>query len=237
MERTVATVIGRGHGGTRAAASWLRLAGFDIGETNNSLDRKPFEAIYRAGKLALSTVPREGDRWLVEVLNENSIPDEWRRLWDGYLAGLGDGLVAWKLPETVFSYPWLARCYPEIAYVIWHRDPRDAILRKHITDDLGRWGLCDWPRLSVMEERALSWSVQFDLVESVPLPPRATKLRLRDFVLRQSEVGQDVARVLGVDRMPTHPVRRETLGRWRSKRGDLARAMPVITRYLPAFSD
>lgn len=239
MGQTIATVIGRGHGGTRAAAGWLRSAGFDIGPTNDSLDRRPFDDLYAAGRLALAAVPQTGPRsWDVAALNESPIPDEWLRLIDRQLARLGDGdLVAWKLPETLFSYPWLARRYPEIAYVVWHQDPRNAILRKHGTDDLGRWGLAGWPEgLQVVEERALSWRVQFDLVEAVPPPPRSVSLRLRDFVLDQPKASARVGGCLGVP-MPPFPARRETLTRWHGRRGEFGRAWDVIAPYLPRFQD
>ena len=237
--QTIATVIGRGHGGTRAAASWIQSAGFDLGKTNESNDRYPFERIYQAGKLAMEQVPQLGpEAWDVAALNTCPIPREWTQLWEEYLHTLGTGdRVVWKLPETLFSYPWLARKFPEIRYLVWHRDPRSAILKKHGTDNLGRWNLKGWPEgLPIIRERALSWVVQYSLVESVPPPPHHFRMNLRDFVHNQAEVRGPVEKLLGVARIPRHPVKTEATSRHKGLGPTLLPAEALIHPYLADFS-
>lgn len=238
MGQTIAALVGRGHGGTRAGASWLRAAGFDIGDTNPSLDRKPFDPIYDAGRMTMQAVRHlGGDRWDLDALNTCPIPRPWIERWETYLHSVtrnGKSLVAWKLPETVLSYPWLVRAFPEVRFVVWHRDPRNAVTGFHITDNMAEWGLCNWPQRGVMQQRALSWLVQFHLLEGAVRPPHWARVRLRDFVAHQPAARRVVGRVVGVP-MPSHPVRREVLDRWSGH--DLQAAMPTIRPVLHHFRE
>lgn len=234
--QTIATVIGRGHGGTRAAASWIQSAGFDLGKTNDSNDRHPFDRVYQAGRMALESVPQLGpEAWDVAALNTCPIPREWVQLWEEYFQTMGTGdRVVWKLPETLFSYPWLVRTFPEIRYLVWHRDPRTAILKKHGTDNLGRWNLKGWPEgMPLMRERALSWVVQYSLVEAVPPPPHHFRMTLSDFVHRQGQARPHVAALLGVEHLPQHAVKPSV-----TKHGKYGEALePALDLIQPYFLD
>jgi hypothetical protein len=179
-----------------------------------------------------------GRTWDLRRLLNCPIPTEWTRLWEEHLHAMLDcdgDLVAWKLPETVFSWPWLVRSFPEVVFVEWHRDPRAAILGSHITDDLSGWGLEGWPSgLPTLEERALSWRVQFQVLTLGPRPPRWVRLRLRDYVLHQAEAGRAVEAVTGVP-MPQAPGNPLAIDRWRSRQQEFGRARDVIAPYLDHF--
>jgi len=242
--QTIATVIGRGHGGTRAAISWLQSAGFDIEcgmGLNNSQDRihrNAYECARIAGRHARHL---GGARWDFSDLLEGPIDPEWVRLMDGYLdrvlRGPGRPHRAWKLPETLLSYPWLVRQYPEIRFLIWHRDPRDAILKQHGTDDLGSWGVqWDDPQDELLR-RALSWVYQFEIVRAVEesgLEHASTTLRLRDFVYHQRHARRAVSDLLGVD-VPAFPVKRAAVGRHKSEPRFSGPVREVIAPYIHLF--
>lgn len=217
--QTVATVIGRGHSGTRAVVDWLRVAGFDIGSNlNNSNDRMPFDRCYDAARIIMRYCRHTGgNNWDFNRLHTMPIDPAWKRAMEDYLSGVlaHRGLTAWKLPETVFSYPWLVREFPEFRYVVLYRDPRDTIIKNHGTDALPEWG----PEWEIpggdYERRALSWVFQHRLIRSTPIPQHHTSFRLRDFVHSQPTVRANTARCLGLDGMPPYPGKPQVLGRYR----------------------
>ena len=235
----IASVVGRGHSGTRAGAGLLTAAGYDIGVTNGSSDSYPFEPIYRAARICLSHATQLGPRrWDLERLTTCPIPAAWHSAVEEYLDVVRDRgpLAAWKLPETLLSWPWFVRAYPEVRWITWLRDPRDAVLRKHGTDDLGRWGLEGWPHhLPDLEERALSWVLQFQLLQ-VAQAPRQVRVRLRDYVLDQHRIREEVGKLLGVE-VPLCPVRPEVLGRWPARRPEFGRAWQLLQPYFGLFTD
>jgi hypothetical protein len=177
-ERTV-IVIGRGHGGTRVAAQLLAECGVNLGRTprSGSWDLVLPE-LYDLARLACRHIRLVGGEQAVEFSPElfAEPPPEASRLVQAYAqaGGLADasGLRGWKLPETVFAFPWLLRILPRARFVLWGRDPRDAILRAHGTDDLGTWGVQNWPGcIPQINQRLLSWIVQTELMLRAELAP------------------------------------------------------------------
>ena len=127
-------------------------------------------------------------------------------------------LKGWKIPETTLALPWIVRMFPEAQYIFWVRNPRDCILGKHVTDDLGRFGI-EYPQTGDARlRRAISWKYQYDLVKSTPKPARWIEVRFEDFILDQD---QSLARLEGFLDIPVAkvPVLREAVGRWQNDTG------------------
>lgn len=177
------TVIGRGHSGTRAAARLLQGGGVYMGEPlNGSMDLIPKpNTMYEAARIAgsrirvdLKTMTVDADDLLGSDPPQEFVDLVHRYLEAGGLAGPRPGEVpwrGWKLPETVFCYPWLTELFPDMRFLRWGRDPRGTLLKPHGTDPLGFWhvqGVPASPR--VEEQRAISWAVQTWLILNTPEP-------------------------------------------------------------------
>ncbi len=121
----------------------------------------------------------------------------------------------WKLPETTLVYPWITRMFPDAYYIIWSRDPRDAILSGHLTDDLAYFGIPCEQNDDLHRRRAISWYYQWALVKATPRPARAIDVRFEDFVLKQGETLDRLEAFLGV-RLARIVVREDSIGRWRT---------------------
>jgi hypothetical protein len=140
------TVIGRGHGGTRAMSHTLSASGVYMGEPlNQSGDLLPPQAMYEACRVLARHVKWLGGlQWDFGELHSMPIPVEFTQLIERYLATVLDSAVAhkgWKIPETTLVFPWIVRMFPEIRYIHWTRNPRDNILARHLTDDLHDFGI------------------------------------------------------------------------------------------------
>src|SRR5690606_2092269 len=132
------TIIGRGHGGTRAASHTLTASGVYMGETLNiSGDLVPAHDLYEACRVMAKYVTWNGGlSWDFSRLHDMPIDPAFTKLVESYLASVLSSDAerkGWKLPETTLIYPWIVRMFPEIFYIHWVRDPRDAILSKHLT--------------------------------------------------------------------------------------------------------
>ncbi len=213
------TVIGRGHGGTRAISKTLEASGVFMGRSlNDSGDLVPAEDLYEACRVMGRRVRYLGNgRWDFSRVLDGPIDPRFVRLVESYLDSVlnhSGPLRGWKLPETTLVFPWIVRMFPEAYYIGWWRDPRDNILRPHLTDDLSRFGVpCDEPGEPLLR-RALSWKYQRAIVQATPRPKHWIEVRFEDFVLEQESTLERLRNFLGIP-LARIPVRPEAVGRWR----------------------
>lgn len=214
------TVIGRGHGGTRAMSHTLSASGVFMGEQiNESGDMLPPEPLYEACRVIGRHVRHLGGfRWDFSALHTMPIDPAFTRLVEQYIAPVLANPAenkGWKLPETTLVYPWLVRLYPDIHYIHWIRDPRDSIHGGHLTDDLERFGIPYTRGVSLLESRVASWKYQREIVRATPDPARHISVRFEDFVLDQDATLARLEGFLGF-KLAKIPVRPESVGRWRT---------------------
>lgn len=214
-----ATVIGRGHSGTRAMSHTLSASGFYMGaKLNTSGDLIPAGAMYEACRVFAHHVVYRGNcSWDFERLHTMPIDPAFTRLVEDFLGSVlsSDALLkGWKLPETILCLPWIVRLFPDLHYIFWVRDPRDSILKSHITDDLADFGVPYEPVDDVGQRRAISWKYQADIFRATPAPRNLVTVRFEDFVLDQARTLKRLEAYLGVP-MATIPVRPESVGRWK----------------------
>ncbi len=241
MQSKLVIVIGRGHSGTRAVAQTLLASGVYMGNRlNASNDLVPPEPMYEASRLfGGHVVYRGGQEWDFSQLRDMEIEQPFTKLLDDYLRPVHASNAAvkgWKLPETNLMYPWIVRLFPEAYFVHWVRDPRDAVIGEHITDDLSQWNVpCDKTQ-NVRLQRAISWKYQADIVEATPRPENFITVRFEDFVLDQQ---QTLGRLEAFLEMPLvrTTVNAEAVGRYKSDDGeyDFTFLHQTMTRfgYLP----
>jgi hypothetical protein len=222
-QKHLVTVIGRGHSGTRAISETLSRSGVYMGQPlNPSWDLVPAEDFYEACRVVGKHVTYLGDlRWDFSKLYTMPIDPAFTRLVSSYLSSVlasDSDWRGWKLPETTLAFPWIVRLFPEAKYIFWLRDPRDAILGEHITDDLGEWGINYEPTDDHRKKRAISWKYQADLVRSTPKPRNWHVVRFEDFVLKQKPTLKLLEQYLGIP-LARIPVRPSAVGRWRHDDG------------------
>lgn len=226
------TVIGRGHGGTRAMSHTLSESGVYMGaELNVSGDLIPPDDLYEACRVMARHVRQVGDwEWDFSELHTCPIDPAFTRLVESYLSSvLGSDAEhrGWKLPETTLIYPWIVRMFPDIKYIRWIRDPRDSILGGHQTDDLTDFGVPYKLTDDLRERRAISWKYQVDICKATPAPSHSINVRFEDFVLDQAQTLQRLEAFLGLS-LAKIEVRAESVGRWRADEG---------VHEFPAFKD
>lgn len=219
------TIIGRGHSGTRAMSHTLVASGVFMGEPlNRSGDLLPPQAMYDACRVLARHVRWLGGlEWDWSDVHGLDIPPEFTTLINTYLASVlasTDAHRGWKIPETTLVFPWIVRMFPDAKYICWMRDPRDCILGRHLTDDLGDFGI-EYPATDdVRRRRAISWIYQYKLVEATPKPANWLVVRFEDFVRKQNKTLRQIEEFLGVP-MAKIIVKRETVGRWKTAQGDM----------------
>lgn len=221
------TIIGRGHGGTRAISHTLMASGVFMGAIiNESGDMLPPDDLYEACRVMAKYVVHLGNnQWDFSQLHTMPIDPEFERLVNSYL---GEVLKrkeprGWKLPETTLIYPWIVRMFPDTHYIFWVRDPRDSILNAHLTDDLSDFGVpYEKPADDLLMMRAISWKYQRDIVRATPAPAKCLQLRFEDFVLRQ---GETLAKLEGFLSFPMGRiiVRPDAVGRWKKSSENFSR--------------
>lgn len=219
------TVIGRGHGGTRAMSHTLLSSGVYIGNRlNDAGDKLPPEAMYDACRILAKQVTWQGDlQWDFSKLHTVDIDPEFERLIITYLADVLNHSArhrGWKIPETTLAYPWIVRMFPEARYIHWIRDPRDSIIRRHRTDDLRDFGIAYPPTDVERRRRAISWLYQYELMKSTPLPKHVIKIRFEDFVLHHERELRRLEEFLGIQ-LAKIVVREESIGRWKTDEDSL----------------
>ncbi len=218
------TIIGRGHSATRAMSQTLSASGVFMGNRlNRSGDLLPPQPMYDACRVMARYVEWKGDLdWDFGQLHDMPIPDEFTDLIHTYLQSV---LAApapkkgWKIPETTLVFPWILRMFPDTRYIFWVRNPRDCILGRHVTDDLGVFGI-DYPKTdNERRRRAISWIYQYKLVKATPKPANWIEVRMEDFVLRQEETLARLQAFLGfpLARISVNP---EAIGRYRLDDGE-----------------
>lgn len=217
------TVIGRGHGGTRAMSQTLVESGVYMGgQLNGSYDLVPPGDMYEACRvMARHVVHLGGVRWDFSALDAVPVDAEFARLVDSYLTsvlGSVESRRGWKLPETTLIYPWIVRMFPEAYYIHWSRDPRDSILGAHMTDDLAAFGVSYDPTDDERLRRAISWKYQREIVKATKAPKNTIDVRFEDFVLDQERTLARLERFLGFP-LARIEVRPESVGRWQSAEG------------------
>lgn len=214
------TVIGRGHSGTRAISHTLSESGVYMGaELNGSGDLIPAQQLYDACRLFARHVAHLGGvRWDFAHLHAMPIDPEFVRLVEGYLASVLSSEAphrGWKLPETTLILPWIVRMFPDAHYVFWVRDPRDSIIGRHRTDDLGDFGVPYERTEDLRLMRAISWKYQREIVKATPRPGHAIDVRFEDFVRDQEGTLARLEAFLGFP-LARIPVREESVGRWKT---------------------
>jgi hypothetical protein len=218
------TVIGRGHGGTRAMSHTLIESGVYMGEPHNDAgDLLPPQDMYDACRVMAKHVKHLGGlNWDFSALNDVPIDPEWTRLIESYLKTVLSSDAehrGWKIPETMLVYPWMIRKFPDMKYIYWVRDPRDNIIKGHMTDDLNDFDI-EYDRTeNVREMRAISWKYQSLLYEATPPPENLIEVRFEDFVLDQEATLKRLEEFLGIP-LARIEVRPESVGRWKSDDGE-----------------
>ena len=217
------TVIGRGHGGTRAMSHTLSASGVFMGHPLNvSGDLLPPADMYEACRvMARHVVHNGGLSWDFAALHTMAIDPAFTRLIESYLATVlssDAGRRGWKIPETTLVLPWIVRMFPDVRYIHWIRDPRDSILAGHKTDDLADFGVPYDHTDNVRLRRAISWKYQVEIVRATPKPKHWLSVRFEDFVLDQDTTLGRIGAFLGLE-MAKIPVRPEAVGRWRRDEG------------------
>jgi hypothetical protein len=217
------TIIGRGHGGTRAMSHTLSESGVYMGaQLNGSGDLLPPGDMYEACRVMAKHVRHLGGmRWDFERLHTMPIDPAFTRLVESFLSSVLASDAprrGWKLPETTLVFPWIVRLFPDIHYIHWVRDPRDSILGGHLTDDLGDFGIAYDRTDDLRLRRAISWKYQVEIVRATPKPARWTAVRFEDFVLKQEQTLSRLEGYLGFP-LTRIPVRPDAVGRYRTDEG------------------
>ncbi len=217
------TIIGRGHSGTRAISHTLSQSGVYMGNTLNvSGDLLPPEPMYEACRVLARQVRQTGPmQWDFSRLHEGKIDPAFAKLIEQYLASVLSSPArrkGWKIPETTLCFPWIARLFPDLNYIHWIRDPRDCILRAHVTDDLSFFGIPCQKTADERLQRAISWKYQMEIVRSTPKPAKWLSLRLEDFILKQDETLKTTGDFLGTELVKI-PVKLKVIGRWKTAEG------------------
>ena len=236
------TIIGRGHGGTRAISHTLMASNVFMGEPlNRSGDLLPPQAMYDACRVLAQHVQwRGGLSWDFSALHSIPIPTQFTDLIHDYLKTVLAGKDAhrgWKIPETTLVMPWIVRLFPEIKYIYWVRNPRDNILARHVTDNLADFDIpypdvaalvqeryphlvqaaggdeAQLAELHLRLQRAISWQYQYEIVKATPKPQNWFVVRFEDFVRRQDETLQLLEAYLGFP-LARIIVRPEAVGRY-----------------------
>ncbi len=217
------TVIGRGHGGTRAISHTLSESGVYMGaQLNPSSDLVPADDLYEACRvISRNVVHLGGVQWDFSKLHTMPIDPEFTRLVESYLSSVlssDSENKGWKLPETVLTYPWIIRMFPEAYYIHWTRDPRDSILGGHVTDDLSDFDIPYDHTEDIRLKRAISWKYQREIIKATPPPAHTIDIRFEDFVLDQDATLAKIERFLGIP-LAKIEVRPEAVGRWKTDTG------------------
>ncbi len=223
MTQPWVTVIGRGHGGTRAMSHTLSASGVFMGEPlNGSGDLVPPEDMYDACRVFARYVTHKGGlEWDFSNVLATDPPPEFTRLIERFLRSVLESRAeraGWKIPETTLVFPWIAKMYPGMKYIFWVRNPRDSILGGHVTDDLRNFGIAYPLTDDVRLRGAISWKYQYDLVKASPRPRQWIEVRFEDFVRQQDQTLRRLEAFLGIP-LARIPVKANAVDRWKIDAG------------------
>jgi len=210
-------VIGRGHGGTRAISQTLSESGVYMGTTNDSGDLVPARHMYHAARIAGAYVKSICiNDWNFSKLIKEEPTILFKILVNKYLLNIltHNGDRGWKLPETNLCYPWITQMFPDAYYIHWTRDPRDALLKAHLTDNIFSFNVRT--RLSyepnILKRRVESWLYQMKIVAATPKPKNFIHIKFEDFVLHQEDTLNKLSEFLGI-KLKAIPIKEGTVGR------------------------
>jgi hypothetical protein len=230
------TIIGRGHSGTRLLSKALTENGVYMGAPiNHSHDLIPPNFMYKAMRLAGKYVTYKGNfEWDFSGLI-NQDPDDvffyYLRRYLSSVIGYRENALykGWKIPETTLIFPWLVRCFPEMKYIYWVRDPRDSILGKHLTDRFHFMNVPFERTEDALTARAASWKYQWDLVNAGPKPKHFLLVKYEDFILKQRQTRELIEDFLGIP-LAHVEVNTDRMGLW--ERSSEHRDMPMLSAAL-----
>lgn len=229
------TVIGRGHSGTRLLSDTLHESGVFMGTRNESGDTVPPEQMYDACRLVARNVRWTGGlSWDFSRLHEMPIDPDFEDLVRAYLAQVLASTAThrgWKLPETTLAYPWIVRMFPEAKYVQIVRDPRDGLLKSHLTDDLERCSVHCAEADNPLDRRVASWKYQHEIVKATPQPKHFLSLRFEDLVLDNDAALRQLEEFLGFP-LARIAVDGTRVGQWRAD----PRLVPHVQPLAPEMS-
>lgn len=218
------TVIGRGHGGTRAMSHTLSASGVYMGEPlNGSGDLIPPDDMYEACRVFGKYISYKGGmEWDFSRALSMEPDPAFVRLIESFLHTVlkSDAPVkGWKIPETTLCYPWIIKMFPDIRYIQWVRDPRDSILSDHVTDDLSVFNI-DYDKTDdIRLRRAISWKYQRELMTATPDPKYVCRVRFEDMVLKQDETLKKLSGFLGIP-LAKIEMRPDSVGRYKTDGGE-----------------
>ncbi len=193
-------------------------------QLNPSGDKVPAHEMYEACRaMARHVVWNGGLNWDFRQLQDGDIDSAFEAHICTYLEDVLQKSAThkgWKIPENTLVYPWIARMFPEARFIHWIRDPRDCVLRKHLTDDLASFGVDHPPTRNMYEKRAVSWLYQYSLIKATPAPKHLIKVRFEDFVLDQENTLRRLEDFLEIP-LSRIVVRPESVGRWRQQADEI----------------
>lgn len=224
-------VIGRGHSGTRVLAHTLLASRVFVGRlVNPSGDKVPPKEMYKACRMVGPHVKWNGGlSWDFDRLHTMPVDPEFAGHVEAYLEdvlSVGGVQRGWKLPETTLAYPWIVRMFPNARYVYIVRDPRDALLGRHLTDDLKLVNVAYPESEDEIDRRIASWKYQCDIVEATPEPAKLISVRFEDLVLEQEATLGRLEDFLGIP-LARVVVDESRVGLWREDGRLLDRIEPL----------
>lgn len=219
-ENKTIIVLGRGHSGTRAIANLLQSNGIFLGyPLVDSSDLVPATPVYEACRIFGQKIVSTGNfSWNFDDAINAEIPKHFEELIAVYLRSFFESKwqwKGWKLPETTLIFPWIFRMFPDAYYLYLVRDPRDSVLRDHLTDDLGFFGIPTYSISETYQRRLLSWKYHFELIESscrLLSPKRFQTIHFERLVLNTEIVIQEISDFLGLQ-LHQIQMHAETVGR------------------------
>jgi arylsulfatase A-like enzyme len=237
QEHQLITVIGRGHGGTRAMSHTLSQSGVYMGDTlNKSGDLLPPEDMYEACRVMAKYITHKGGlQWDFSKLHTMKIDRRFTKLIENYLSSVLQSPATrkgWKIPETTLVFPWIVRMFPDAHYINWVRDPRDSILGKHLTDDLDDFGIKYDRTNDERLRRAISWKYQVEIVRATPKPKRWLTVKFEDFILKQDDTLKTLENFLGFPLVKIE-ARPDSVGRWKTDKGK--HDFPFLSEHLKSY--
>jgi len=223
----VIIVITQGHSASRLIASTLRSSGVWMGHPiNSSCDLVPEgwpkvePPIYEAARICNRHVrPLGPAAWYYQDLIKTPPSDAWWvALYDHiHTVAQHTEPAGWKIPETLFSLPWLIHRFPDAHYIHWMRDPRDVISGRQAVSNYELVNIPHNGSTNPNLHRAIAWKYQHDLVVASPKPKRWLRIRFEDFATNQDRELRRLSEFLNLPLIKV-PVRTEPVNRWRKER-------------------